>query len=92
MTGRSVQIKVNGIVQGVNYRTSTRTKAEELGVSGIVRNEPDGSVYIEAAGTSDQIDKLIEWCRKGPPRSKVERVDVSECDVKQFNGFEIKRF
>jgi acylphosphatase len=91
MTERSVQIKVYGIVQGVNYRTSTRAKAEELGVSGIVRNESDESVYIEATGSLEQIDKLIEWCRKGPSRSKVERVDVTECVRKDFNAFEIKR-
>ncbi|MEJ0056912.1 MAG: acylphosphatase [Bacteroidota bacterium] len=92
MAERSVQITVRGVVQGVNFRTSTRAKAEELMLSGIVRNEPDGSVYIEVAGPPEQIDKLIEWCKKGSPRSKVERVDVNECVVKQFNGFEIKRF
>ena len=91
MTERSVQIKVYGMVQGVNYRTSTRTEAEALGISGIVRNEHDGSVYIEATGSLEQIGKLIDWCKKGPPRSKVERVEVTECIRKEFNTFEIKR-
>ncbi len=87
----NIKIRVYGLVQGVNYRTHTKSKAQELGISGIVRNEPDGSVYIEAEGLKEQIEILMEWCKQGSPRSKVEGVRTEEGEVKKFNGFEIKR-
>jgi acylphosphatase len=88
----SVKIRVFGVVQGVNYRTSTKAKAQELGLCGMVRNEPDGSVYIEAEGTTDQIEKLTEWCKQGPARARVERVDVEEGEVKNLKWFEVVHF
>ncbi|CAN5528504.1 acylphosphatase [soil metagenome] len=88
----SVKIRVFGVVQGVNYRTSTKAKAQELGLCGTVRNEPDGSVYIEAEGTAAQIEELTEWCKQGPALAKVERVDVEEGEVKNLKWFEVVRF
>ncbi|CAN5276383.1 acylphosphatase [soil metagenome] len=87
----NVRLRIYGIVQGVNYRTHTRAKAEELRLSGIVRNEPDGSVYLEAEGPAEQVEKLKEWCKAGPSNAKVEKVEVEEGEIKNFKGFEIKR-
>jgi acylphosphatase len=88
---KHVQIKVKGRVQGVNYRYATQKKALELGVRGFVRNEPDGSVYIEAEGEEGPVDQLAEWCKRGPSRADVSDVKVLASDLKGFRGFEIAR-
>lgn len=84
-------ILVTGKVQGVFYRASAQQAAEQLGVTGFVRNQPDGSVYIEAEGDEDQLEQLVAWCRKGPPAAKVEKVVVSNADLVQFRSFDIRR-
>lgn len=84
-------IKVIGKVQGVWFRDSTRKKALELGLSGFVRNEDDGSVYIEAEGEKDALDKLIAWCAVGPPLAEVAKVELKEGRLQDFTGFEITR-
>jgi len=77
-------------VQGVFYRASTREKARELGVTGFVKNQRNGSVYMEAEGTTEQLDALVDWCRQGPPQSVVEKVHVENGDVIGFDQFRIK--
>lgn len=77
--GQTVKIsaKIIGQVQGVGFRFTTKQAADQLGVSGIVRNENDGSVYTEAVGTKEQIDQFIDALAKGPsPAARVERVTV----------------
>src|SRR5699024_5269603 len=70
-----ISAKVIGKVQGVGFRFSTKQVAMELGIGGIVRNESDGSVYVEANGSKEQIDHFIAALRKGPsPASDVEKV------------------
>lgn len=70
-------IQVYGTVQGVGFRFTTTQTAAEIGVTGIVRNESDGSVYSEAVGSKEQIDRFIEALRKGPsPAARVEKVVV----------------
>ncbi|WP_413527349.1 acylphosphatase [Marinilactibacillus psychrotolerans] len=72
-----VSIRIFGTVQGVGFRFTTKQTADEIGVTGIVRNENDGSVYSEAVGTSDQINQFIEVLRKGPsPAAQVDKVVV----------------
>lgn len=69
---------ISGRVQGVGFRFSTKQSADELGIKGIVRNEPDGTVYVEAAGSKDQLSQFIETLRKGPsPAAEVEKVVVT---------------
>lgn len=84
-------IRIIGKVQGVYYRSSAKEKAVELGLSGFVRNEPDGSVYLEAEGSAEQIEKFLAWCKKGPPGAKVENVISSEGELNGFEGFEVRR-
>ncbi len=89
---KSVTINVHGRVQGVFYRASTRDAARQFGVKGFVRNEPDGSVYIEATGDEESLKKLIAWCRKGPPQAMVSHVEVNDADeLTLFHSFEISR-
>jgi acylphosphatase len=84
-------ITVSGKVQGVFYRQATLETSQQLGLKGFVQNETNGSVYIEAEGTEDQLNKLIEWCKKGPPRAVVNEVKSSEGEIKIFSSFEIRR-
>jgi acylphosphatase len=88
---QTISITVSGLVQGVFYRQSTKEKALELGISGIVKNLPDGNVHIVASGTSGQLDQLVQWCRQGPPRAKVTAVKVEEEAPQLFTGFAIQR-
>lgn len=72
-------IRVYGRVQGVGFRYSAQRIASVMGISGYATNESDGSVYIEAEGTKEQVEQFIDWCRKGPSRAIVQ-------DVKHFPG------
>lgn len=86
---KHVDIRVTGRVQGVFFRVSTRNKALELGVTGTVRNEPDGSVAIEAEAKAAALDRFVEWCRKGPANAVVKRLDVTEGAPRGYDGFVI---
>ncbi|HEX6429901.1 MAG TPA: acylphosphatase [Niastella sp.] len=88
---QTISITVSGIVQGVFYRQSTKEKALELGISGLVKNLPDGNVQIVATGTSGQLDQLVQWCKQGPPRAKVTEVNVEQVTQQEFMGFAIAR-
>jgi len=86
---RHVAIRVNGRVQGVLFRAHAKETADQLGVTGFVRNEPDGSVYIEAEGAPRDLERFIIWCRKGPPSAIVKGVDVSDGPDRRFAEFSI---
>lgn len=70
-------IIVEGKVQGVSFRAGTVEAALAHGVSGWVRNNPDGAVEAVLEGTEPSVNRLIEWCRKGPPMARVERLNLS---------------
>jgi len=88
---KTVSIIVTGKVQGVWYRQSAKEKATELGVTGNVRNQPDGSVAIIATGLPNQLDQFIEWCRQGPPRALVTNLEVTELPLRSYDRFVIER-
>ena len=76
---RKVKMTVQGRVQGVGFRYMTKMVADQLGVTGTVKNEDDGSVTIEAIGNDDIIQKFIEEVKKSPsPSGRVQYVDVQE--------------
>ena len=81
-------VYVAGQVQGVFFRDSTREKAEQLGLTGWVKNLPDGRVEALFEGPSERIREMIRWCEQGPPHAEVEDVDtqfaVSEGDLTSF--------
>jgi acylphosphatase len=68
------RVRIEGLVQGVNYRYATRQKAQELGVNGWVRNLADGSVECLMEGERDKVEALIRWCHQGPPGGRVKKV------------------
>ncbi len=85
-----ITIICHGRVQGVFYRDSTKNKAQELGVTGIVKNLPDGTVQIVAEGSRDRLETLAEWAKQGPPASNVSHLDILyEKSSGQFDQFEI---
>ena len=68
---------IKGRVQGVFFRAETRRRAEELGLTGWVRNNPDGTVEAVAEGDTTLVEKFVNWCHEGPPRARVKAVQVS---------------
>lgn len=78
-------------MQGVFFRVFIKKKAGSLGVSGFVRNEADGSVYVEAEGEERSLKELVEWCQRGPWLANVDRVEVGEDQLKHYEGFNISR-
>ncbi len=86
------KIKVYGKVQGVFFRASTKRKAEELGITGTVKNESDGTVLIEAKASSVLLDKFIAWCHEGPTGARVDKVEIwEEKEDKNYLSFDIKK-
>ncbi|MBY6222248.1 MULTISPECIES: acylphosphatase [Marinobacter] len=88
MTINRWHLLVSGKVQGVYYRASTEQKARELGLTGWVRNLPDGRVEIVAEGEPLQLKALHEWCHEGPERAVVDEVAAQELPATQeFTDF-----
>ncbi len=71
-----VHLVLSGRVQGVAFRASTVDEALRFGVSGWVRNLPDGRVEVEAEGPRAAVEGLVAWCRRGPPAARVDHVDA----------------
>jgi len=84
-------ITVKGLVQGVSFRFATLRAAHKLKLTGYVKNLHDGSVFIEAEGEEENINKLITWCYIGPPLAEVSEVNAEETEVKNYRNFEIKK-
>ncbi|UZR30426.1 acylphosphatase [Methylococcus mesophilus] len=89
---KRVHVHVAGRVQGVWYRASAARKASELGLTGWVRNLPDGRVELVAEGNAETVDALLSWCRRGPPLARVAGLDVREVAVTgEFVEFAVLR-
>lgn len=88
-----IKATITGRVQGVGFRFTTKHLADELGVKGMVRNETDGSVYVEAVGTEEQIEQFVTGLAKGPsPSAKVKKVQVEYDDsLTEYQGFSEQR-
>ena len=89
---RHLNIAVSGKVQGVFFRATAKEVAESLGLRGFVKNQNDGSVYIEVEGETADLDRYVSWCCQGPPRAVVSNVGVADGTVVEFTGFEIRRY
>ena len=82
---------VSGRVQGVYYRASCRDRAAALELVGWVRNRADGTVELEAQGYREAVNKLLGWCRQGPPAARVSNVDAETIDpVDGEDDFEVR--
>jgi acylphosphatase len=87
---KALHVTIYGIVQGVWFRATTREQAQRLGVSGWVRNTPEGAVEAHMQGDDGAVDALLAWCRQGPPGARVKQVaaDAVEPD-ENIQGFRI---
>ena len=83
-------VSVTGRVQGVFFRAWMRDQAGELGVTGWVRNCPDGRVDSHIEGEEGAVLQLIERLRGGPPAAKVEDIHVWNVDTFDFDDFEVR--
>jgi acylphosphatase len=83
------RVVVRGRVQGVFFRETTRRWAGQRGVSGWVRNEPDGSVEAVFEGEPEAVERMVELVREGPRGARVEGVDVVEEEPEGLTGFGI---
>jgi acylphosphatase len=90
MTVISCRVIVRGMVQGVFFRDSVRRRAQQAGVSGWVRNCPDGTVEAVFEGESDAVERLVRFCREGPRGAQVERVERFEEQPQGLAGFAIR--
>lgn len=88
---QTIVITITGKVQGVFFRQSTREKALSLGITGHVRNLENGQVQVTATGSKDQLDALVDWCRKGPEKARVSGVECKPGMLQSFTGFTVVR-
>ena len=92
MENRRAHVWISGRVQGVFFRAYARDAAQVIGVTGWIRNLPDGRVEAVFEGESDKVERMIEWCREGSPMSRIERVDLLvEVYTGDFDGIAITR-
>lgn len=87
MTEARARITIRGRVQGVFFRVETRERARSLGLTGWVRNVPDGSVEAVFEGDREKIESMLAWCRRGPDLAEVDDVDVAWEEPSGEEGF-----
>ena len=87
----TIHLLITGKVQGVFFRATAKDVADEAGVKGWVKNTDDGKVEIVASGTKEQLNHFVEWCRKGPKRAVVSKVEHHEIEYQAFANFQIVR-
>ena len=91
MAERRVYILVKGKVQGVFFRATARDVARSLGVKGWVRNRWDRKVELVIEGDIEAVNRMIDWCRQGPPGAVVTGIKVEEQPFKgEFENFTIR--
>ena len=84
-------VRVTGRVQGVFFRDSTRQNAGRLGLSGWVRNSPDGAVEAVFEGPSEKVREMVAWCGQGPQGASVENVETDFGPARDdLTGFEVR--
>ena len=81
------KFRIEGRVQGVWFRESTRQQAERLGITGYAVNCSDGTVEVLACGDPDALKALADWLRIGPPMARVQSVFSTECDTERPERF-----
>ena len=86
---RAVHVVVTGLVQGVGFRWLARDAAERIGVSGWVRNRPDGSVELHVEGGGAAVGAILSWLRQGPAGARVDAVAAEDAAVEGSIGFAI---
>lgn len=84
-------VLIVGRVQGVGYRYATVDTASQLGLTGWVRNLPDGRVEAVFEGAREIVEDMVRWCHAGPPAAVVQDVAVEYEEPEGLRGFEVRR-
>lgn len=88
---KRLSARITGRVQGVGFRHFTTTRARQLELNGWVRNEPDGSVRLEAEGEKEALDTLLDAVREGPRAARVDDVGIQWKDATdEFDTFRVR--
>jgi len=88
----TVHLLIKGKVQGVFYRATAKEIANELGVTGWIKNTREGNVEVTVSGNEQQVEKFMKWCKQGPDKATVDEVIVTQMEEAIFNGFMIIRY
>lgn len=89
---KQARVLISGFVQGVGFRHFVRNKALEIGLTGWVRNLPDGRVEVVLQGSKEKIEEMIRLCKKGPFLGEVEDIVVEwQEEDRQFSDFSIQK-
>ncbi len=91
MNQKRIRGRVIGKVQGVFYRASAKSLADDLGITGWIKNSPDGSVEFECQGMGSDLEKFVSWANKGPDWARVDSLEQSEIQLQEDLAFEIIR-
>lgn len=84
-------VRVKGRVQGVSFRYNSQSAAKTLDLVGWIRNEPDGSVYVVAEGSQENLDQFLNYLRRGPRGARVSDIDYSWSEAtSEFSDFVIR--
>jgi len=86
---KHLNITIRGKVQGVSFRVATKAVANQLGITGFIKNQVDGSVYAEAEGKDFELDNFVDWCHEGPEGAQVEKVEIMQGELQNYRNFEI---
>jgi len=85
----AVHIRIRGLVHGVSFRSSMAQLASDLGVRGWVRNLPDGTVEAFLEGDERKVKRIIDWAKFGPPRARVDKLEVEPATPRNHRDFRI---
>ncbi|MBS3085149.1 acylphosphatase [Candidatus Pacearchaeota archaeon] len=86
---KSIRLYITGTIQGVFFRAFIKENAEKYNVKGFVRNLEDGRIEVFLEGDADNVNKMIELCKKGPKHSKIEKVEEKEERFQDFKTFKV---
>ena len=88
---KRINIIVHGLVQGVFFSYNIKKEALNLGLKGYAKNLPDGTVEVVAEGPEDKLKELMEYCKKSPGASQVDKIGITiEKPKKEFESFEVR--
>jgi len=86
---KSVRIYITGTVQGIFFRAFIKEHAERLDIKGFTRNLEDKRIEVFLEGDSEQVNKMIELCKKGPKHSQIKKVDIKPEKFQSFKVFKV---
>ncbi len=89
---KSVRVYIDGTVQGVFFRAFVKENAERYNIKGFTRNLEDGRIEVFLEGDSNDVNKMIELCKKGPKHSQIRNVEVKPEKFQDLKGFKVLHF